>query len=257
MRMMIVREELVKREMKSRSYDMRYLTRFLPTEESDYPIRSKGYIAFERAATSFLCKQEFVEPNHITYFRIIVCLCLLFFSSHLSTLQILILATLGGLSDFFDGAFARSASKKTRLGIILDPLADKFLVFTLLYILVTRKVLDPIFVLLIIMMEGHLILIPALSWFYGVMKGKSHDIKGTSKSMDGNDFILKSNAALMGKIKVHLYACGLLSLFLGKAFESSVILRVGNWLLVLGITAGAIALSTYVVRWLKQPYSFS
>jgi cardiolipin synthase len=243
--------------MKGKRNERTALTRFLPTEESDYPIRSERYIAFERAATSFLCRQDFVEPNHVTYFRIIICLCLIFFSSHLSYLQILILAILGGLSDFFDGAFARSASRKTRLGIILDPLADKFLVFTLLYILITRKVLDPIFVLFILMMEVHVIFIPTLSWIYGLVKGKNHGTRGTSEGIDNSDFILKSKAALMGKVKVHLYAYGLLSLLLGEAIGSSVLLSVGNWLLVLGITAGAIALCTYVLRWLNHPYTFS
>jgi phosphatidylglycerophosphate synthase len=180
---------------------------------------------------------------------------LLVFSSHLSYLEIFILAILGGLSDFLDGAFARSASKKTRLGILLDPLADKFLVFILLYILIMRKVLDPVFVLFIIMMEAHIIVIPALSWVYGMVKRKNQGISPTSGRIDKSDFILKSNAALIGKVKVHLYAYGLLSLLLGKAIGSSVLFSVGNWLLVLGITAGAVAFCTYLFRWLREPYS--
>jgi phosphatidylglycerophosphate synthase len=230
------------------------LTRFLPTEASDYPIYNERYIAIERFATSFLCKQDFIQPNHITYFRVIICLCLLVFSSHLSYLEIFILAILGGLSDFLDGAFARSASKKTRLGILLDPLADKFLVFMLLYILITRRVLDPRFIPFIVMMEGHIIFIPALSWVYGMFKRKNQGISATSESIDNSDFILKSDPVLIGKVKVHLYAYGLLSLLLGKAIGSWVLLSIGNWLLVLGITAGAVAFSTYLVRWLREPY---
>lgn len=46
--------------MKGRPNERGALTRFLATEESDYPIRSERYIAFERAATSFLCKQDFI-----------------------------------------------------------------------------------------------------------------------------------------------------------------------------------------------------
>jgi cardiolipin synthase len=248
-------EELVKEKMKGRRNDRRALTRFLPTEESDYAIRSKGYIAFERAATSFLCKQDFIDPNHITYFRVIICLCLLIFSSHLSYLQILILTMLGGLSDFFDGAYARSASKKTRLGIILDPLADKFLVFTLLYILVTRKAVNPIMVLLIVVMEGHLIVVPMLSWLYGLRRRRNQDARAALERRDRSAFILKSEAALIGKVKFLLYACALLGILVGKAFDSLFFLQMANWLLVLGITAAAMAFCTYLVRWLREPYS--
>lgn len=242
--------------MEGGPYERTALTRFIPTEESDYLVRSKRYIAFERTATSFLCKQDYIEPNHITYFRIILCLCLLFFSSHLSYLQILILAIVGGLSDFYDGAFARSASKKTRLGIMLDPAADKFLVFVLLYILIARKALDPIYLLFIAMMEGHLIVVPILSWFYGLRTRKNDDVWTASKKKDRSTFVMKWNAALIGKVKFLLYACALLSILLGRAFESSVILKVANSLLILGITAGAIAFCSYVFRWLKEPYSF-
>jgi hypothetical protein len=118
-----------------------------------------------------------------------------------------------------------------------------------------RKVLDPVFVLFIIMMEAHIIVIPALSWVYGMVKRKNQGISPTSGRIDNSDFILKSNAALIGKVKVHLYAYGLLSLLLGKAIGSSVLFSVGNWLLVLGITAGAVAFCKYLFRWLREPYS--
>ncbi len=250
-------EERVNEKMKGSRNEGWVLTKFLPTEESDYLIRSERYIAFERGATSFLCKQNFIDPNHITYFRVIVCLCLLIFASHLSYIQIMILTILGGLSDFFDGAYARSASKKTRLGIMLDPLADKFLVFTLLYILVTRKALNPILVLLMVVMEGHVIVVPMLSWLYGLRKRRNDDAQAVSEKRDRSAFILRSEAVLIGKVKFFLYACALLGILVGKAFGSLFFLQVANWLLVLGITAGAMAFSTYVVRWVKHPYSFS
>jgi hypothetical protein len=72
------------------------LTEFLPADESDYPLLNKRYIAFERAATSFLRKQGFLEPNHITYLRFAVCLFLLLSFGRLSYLQILTLAALNG-----------------------------------------------------------------------------------------------------------------------------------------------------------------
>jgi len=231
------------------------LTRFMPAEESDYPIKSPRYIAFERAAVALLCKQNLIDPNHITYFRFGLTLFLLFFSSRLSYLEILAFAAIGGLSDFFDGALARAASKKTRMGILLDPLADKFLALTLMGILVMRKVLAPIYMLLILLMEGHLLLIPILSWFHDRRKANRGGGDPSQAERDRSAFILRSQAVLVGKVKVHLYVYSFLSLLLGKAFESLLFLRAGNLLLITGITVGAIAFCTYILRWFKRPYA--
>lgn len=231
------------------------LTRFLPTQASDYLIGGERYIAFEHRVTSFLCKQDFIEPNHITYFRVMICLCLLVFSHHLSYLQILILALLGALSDFFDGAYARSASKKTKLGIILDPAADKFLVLVIVYILVTRDALDPLYLLFIAMTEGHMVVLPILSWIYGLRKRRRDAERAVSINRDRSTFILKSEAALIGKVKFFLYACALMGILLGKAFDSLVLLKVADWLMILGIVAGAMAFCNYVGRWIRHPYS--
>lgn len=231
------------------------LTSFLPTQASDYLIRSERYIAFERFTTSFLCKQDFIEPNHITYFRVVICLCLLVLSNHLSYLQILIVAVLGALSDFFDGAYARSASKRTRLGIILDPAADKFLVLVLVYILVRRDALDPLYLLFIAMMEGHMVVLPILSWLYGLRKRRSDDERAVSINRDRNTFILKSEAVLIGKVKFLLYACALMGILTGRAFDSLILLKVADWLMILGIATGAMAFCSYVAKWIRHPYS--
>lgn len=204
------------------------LTKFLPTEERDYPIRSRRYIAFEKAAVSLFCKQDLIEPNHITYFRFFICLVLLLFFSRFTFLQILILAALGALSDFFDGALARSASKKTRLGIILDPLADKLLVFILIYILIMRGALDPIYLVLMILMEGHVLLIPVFSWFYSAQRGRNNSTYSRYAKKDRGAFALKTQALFIGKVKFLLYANALLGIFLGEILDSSFILKIAN-----------------------------
>ncbi|MGD2127095.1 MAG: hypothetical protein PVG99_13505, partial [Desulfobacteraceae bacterium] len=59
-------------ESRRKNKERKALTQFMATEQNDYPIRSQRYIAFECAAVGFLCKQEVIEPNHITYFRFAV-----------------------------------------------------------------------------------------------------------------------------------------------------------------------------------------
>ena len=93
------------------------LTEFMPADRSDYFLPSKRYIAFEGAIVSFLCKQDVIRPNHITYARFVISFLLLCFSPSLSYFQIFMLVAFGALTDFFDGALARAASKKTRLGL--------------------------------------------------------------------------------------------------------------------------------------------
>jgi phosphatidylglycerophosphate synthase len=232
------------------------LTEFLPADEGDYPILNKRYIAFESAASSFLRKQDFVEPNHITYLRFAVCLFLFFSFGHLSYLQILILAALGGVTDFFDGAFARSASKKTRLGVLIDPIADKLLIIAVLFILVTKRALDPFYLVLMAIMETHVICIPLLSLIRDVFgsqtPGKFSYPKLRSDSADA--ILARTRPALPGRVKVHLYACAVFSMILGKAFHISFLSDLAHLLLLLGICSGAAAYGTYMIRWLKKPY---
>ena len=206
---------------------------------------------------SFLTIQDVIRPNHITCFRFVIGLFLIFFFHHLSYLYILILVAFGALSDFFDGALARAASKKTRLGMMIDPLADKFLVFTIVYILLTRKAIDPLYLFLMLIMEAHLVLIPFLSWIYSVRMGrKGRDRSCTVKSED-RVFIVKSKEIVLGKIKFFLYAAGLLSILVGKAIDSTFFSTLSEWLLISGLVAGAIALCTYLFRWFMRPHSIS
>jgi phosphatidylglycerophosphate synthase len=230
-------------------------TEFLPADEDDYPLLNKRYIAFERAATTFLRKQDFVEPNHITYLRFAVCLFLLFSFGQLSYLQILTLAAIGGVTDFFDGAFARSASKKTRLGVLIDPLADKLLMLTILYILVAKRELDPRYLVLMAIMETHIIITPLLSLIRNSLVGQRVGRSSyPSLKRDGTDDILaRTRPVLAGRVKVHLYAYAVLCMMLGKAFRVSFLSDLAHVLLILGMCAGAAAYGAYVMRWLKKP----
>jgi len=208
----------------------------------------------EKTLVSWLSAQDRIEPNHITLFRFLICIILFLLHSQLTYAMILILTALGAISDFFDGALARAASKKTRLGILIDPLADKILVFTIIYILLIRKALDPGYFLLMIIMETHLVVIPMLSWGYGLFYNGKKDISPKTETQGKNVFIVRSKAILIGKMKFLIYSLALLSILLGQTVDSGMLLTASNWLLVAGITTGAIAFCTYLFKWLKDPY---
>lgn len=87
----------------------------------------------------------FTIPTILTLVRLIVSPLtlplLLVYLLPLNTLWInsslAFLFTLFGLTDFFDGYLARRLRQETLLGRLLDPLADKFLLFSTLIALVT------------------------------------------------------------------------------------------------------------------------
>lgn len=64
-----------------------------------------------------------------------------------------VLFVLAGLTDFFDGFIARTWDEKTKLGSILDPLADKMLTLAAFLGLMTQGVANPWAIFLILTRE--------------------------------------------------------------------------------------------------------
>lgn len=94
-------------------------------------------------------------PNKITLSRIfliplffyyLLSANVLFSHKIISLLLFLIIA----LSDFFDGFLARKLNQKTEFGALIDPLADKLLVYSALLVFVQIGKIWAVFVLLII-----------------------------------------------------------------------------------------------------------
>ncbi|MBM4129304.1 MAG: CDP-diacylglycerol--glycerol-3-phosphate 3-phosphatidyltransferase, partial [Nitrospira sp.] len=61
--------------------------------------------------------------------------------------------SLAALTDYLDGYFARHSGKITKLGVILDPIADKFLVISALIVLVEMERLPAWIAIVIIVRE--------------------------------------------------------------------------------------------------------
>jgi len=74
-------------------------------------------------------------PNTLTIARILIIpvfISTIIYKRYEYSLYLFIIAA---LTDLFDGLFARLKNQKTALGMILDPLADKFLLVTVFIIL--------------------------------------------------------------------------------------------------------------------------
>ena len=77
------------------------------------------------------CWPRKVTPNHLTYLRIIIGLCLavlLFFFKIENKALIISLFCIGAVSDLFDGSVARGLNEKTEFGTMIDPIADRILI---------------------------------------------------------------------------------------------------------------------------------
>jgi cardiolipin synthase len=78
-------------------------------------------------------------PNLLTLSRIVVIpvlVALFFLPGEAAKWSALVLFTLAGITDYFDGYFARSRRQISALGRFLDPVADKLLVASVILLLV-------------------------------------------------------------------------------------------------------------------------
>ncbi|MBI2436234.1 MAG: CDP-alcohol phosphatidyltransferase family protein [Candidatus Magasanikbacteria bacterium] len=93
-----------------------------------------------------------ITPNKITFFRILttplVFFTILFGQYNLGVVLFIIIAS----TDVLDGSLARTKNKITRFGMLLDPLADKFLIGSMVLLLVFRY-LNAMLGLLVLLLE--------------------------------------------------------------------------------------------------------
>ena len=91
-----------------------------------------------------------IVPNHLTVSRIIlsiVCAVLLF-SGLGKKIIVIPLCGLAMLTDLFDGSIARVLNKTTKIGVVLDPIADRALIIPLAVYILHKNYLWLLIVLL-------------------------------------------------------------------------------------------------------------
>lgn len=85
-------------------------------------------------------------PNFLTLTRILLSIIItsliIIFPSKFSYLLSFILFCLAGITDFFDGWYARKNNEVSELGKMLDPIADKILVISILIALMKNSILS-------------------------------------------------------------------------------------------------------------------
>jgi CDP-diacylglycerol--glycerol-3-phosphate 3-phosphatidyltransferase len=168
---------------------------------------------------------RWIKPNDISVARIFLTpfvLWLFWTESYLWGGALFLFAS---FTDALDGAMARTRNQVTNLGKMLDPLADKILIGTVVYVLVL-KYLDIYTAWVIIVLE--IIIITAALIKY--KRGEHH---------------LQANS--WGKIKMILQVLGVLVLLLSIIFNIEHLLPVSKGTFYLAIVFGILSLFTYSI----------
>jgi len=119
-------------------------------------------------------------PNRLTIFRVILIPFILFFmyllfdevqldsnQKYIIRWICITIFTIASITDFLDGYIARKKNLTSLFGSFLDPIADKFLVISVLVMLLALKSISPVVCILIILREIYIISLRLLASHQG------------------------------------------------------------------------------------------
>lgn len=167
-------------------------------------------------------------PNLLTIFRIIlipIFIFVFFSQSSASFLHSILIFLLAGFTDFLDGYIARKYKIITKIGIVLDPLADKLMLITVLTCLLIKGYI-PSWVLTVI----------ACKEVFMILSGILLYKRGT---------VIPSN--IFGKLSTVFFYISIFVL----AFHE----RLGIYLLYFSVASAIVALLNYALLYFKNKKS--
>ncbi|MBV9084096.1 MAG: CDP-alcohol phosphatidyltransferase family protein [Acidobacteriaceae bacterium] len=100
-------------------------------------------------------------PHALTFFRLLAAPSLAWLVVHLRYPEAMMLVAVAGITDWLDGYTARRLGVTGKLGVILDPLADKIMLVTLFFALAYAAVI-PAWVVVLVMARDVVIVSGAL-----------------------------------------------------------------------------------------------
>jgi cardiolipin synthase len=103
----------------------------------------------------FMESEQMNIPNILTIIRILLIpvFCIVYFSHTYHSFILAVLVFLAaGITDILDGYIARKYNLKTELGAILDPLADKLMITTVLFCLYYDSII-PLWIFILILVK--------------------------------------------------------------------------------------------------------
>ena len=166
-------------------------------------------------------------PNQLTLLRVIM--VPFFIAAYLMDhyLIALIIFALASITDFFDGKIARERNLVTNFGKIMDPLADKILVYSALCLFLG---------------SGHI-----KAWMLIVLLAREFIIAGMRTVAASEGTVLA--AGMSGKIKTALQMVGIIIMMLGLAIpQHEDILIIGSLIFFVSIIAAVYSGTEYIIK---------
>lgn len=178
-------------------------------------------------------KEIFYISNIISLSRFLLVTVLIFFLLDKNYLLSSILLIVIWISDLLDGYFARNRNEISELGKIIDPLADKAAIISLVIILLIQTLIPLWFVIIILMRD---VFILAGGLFLKKRIG----------------YVLSST--MTGKISVFLIGFTMLSIIVSEYLKNYLYVNLELFIQVLvfvSITAAIISLTSYGIRFVR------
>ncbi len=136
-----------------------------------------------------------IIPNFLTLFRSLAAVVLpliIMYGGEIGALIAIPILFLAGISDYFDGFFARKYKVTSNFGKILDPVADKLLVIGVIFALASENMLDYYYAF-----------IPAL-----LIVLREILVSGLRESISSYKISLEVTSLAKWKTTIQLIACG-------------------------------------------------
>jgi CDP-diacylglycerol--glycerol-3-phosphate 3-phosphatidyltransferase len=107
-------------------------------------------------------------PNFLTILRICLIPLIIKFFLQGELLTSGIFLIISALSDFLDGYLARKYGLTTKLGRILDPLADKLTIISVLSVLIYLEIIPRLITIILLTREIFIFISSAITYFMGI-----------------------------------------------------------------------------------------
>ncbi|MFA5358885.1 MAG: CDP-alcohol phosphatidyltransferase family protein [Patescibacteria group bacterium] len=172
--------------------------------------------------TVLLLIPKFLRPNHFTYLRFVFTPLVIYFILVSDYRAALVSFLLVAFTDAIDGSLARTRDQITERGTVLDPIADKILISSTIFVLMLKHI--NVFISLAIIILESLFLV---GWYLRHKYGK------------------KEKVNVWGKIKMILQVAGVAILLLGLCTGNPMMFYYSQTTLIFAIIFALISLFSY------------
>ena len=107
-------------------------------------------------------------PNYITCIRILLIPIYLYFFIQGNIAAAALFFAISAFTDFFDGYIARKFNLKSKFGKLLDPLADKLTIISILLVLIYLNIIPRLLSYIILAREIFIFLSGIITYFFGL-----------------------------------------------------------------------------------------